>query len=192
MASVAHLAAGAFLGAVYARRTSSSAAVAVPVFAALALAPDIDFVAVHFGSDGTPLEHRAMTHAIPFAVVAGMTLGTTLARPPHRLFAGVVAFLALASHGLLDAMTANAPGPRLWWPFSAAHVSLAWRPIPGTQYWQQYFSPSAVPVFAAESLVSLPFLLAAALVLWGPSLRRGRATEIGSRPWNRLAVPSSD
>ena len=168
MATVAHLAAGALCGAVYARKTGSSPVVSVPLFATLALSPDLDFVAVQLGSDGTPLEHRAMTHAISFAVVVGMALGAALARAPHRLFAGLVALVALASHGVLDAMTANAPGPRLWWPFASAHVTFGWQPIPGTEFWQEYFTLSAAPVLAVESVLSLPLVLTALWVLWGP------------------------
>jgi len=176
MATVAHLAAGALCGAVYSRRTGASPLVTVPLFAALALSPDLDFIAVQFGADGTPLEHRAATHAIPVAAVAAAALGIALARAADRWLAGLLSFLALASHGMLDAMTDNAPGPKLWWPFSSANLSFVWQPIPGTEFWQDYFKPVGIPVLAAESLLSLPLLGAAAWVLWGLAPPGDRAT----------------
>jgi inner membrane protein len=192
MATVAHLAAGALCGAVYARKASANPLVAVPLFAALAASPDLDFFAVQFGSDGTPLGHRAMTHAIPVAAALGMALGASFGRSPHRLLAGLIAVLALASHGVLDAMTASGSGPWLWWPFTSTPLRFAWRPIPGTEFWQDYFTLSAVPVLAVESLLSLPLVAASVWVLWGPLAKDGgRGVDDGGRGV-RDPLPSSD
>ncbi|MEX2048816.1 MAG: metal-dependent hydrolase [Gemmatimonadota bacterium] len=192
MATVAHLAAGALCGAVYARKASANSLVAVPLFAALALSPDLDFFAVQLGSDGTPFAHRAMTHAIPVGAVVGMALGVGFGRSPQKLWAGLLAFLALASHGILDAMTANAPGPWLWWPLTSAPLSFAWQPIPGTESWQEYFTLAAVPTLAVESLLSLPLVAAAGWVLWGPLPWDGGASVDAGGPGVRRPLPSSD
>lgn len=167
MASVSHLAAGALCGAIYARRTGAKPLPTIAKFAFLGLSPDLDFIALELGSDGTFLEHRVMTHSLPFALVVGMLLGR-LAPGPHRSLAGALCIAALASHGLLDAMTANGPGPQLLWPLSTAATQFAWHPIPGTQFYQEYFTSAAIPVFAGEALMCLPFLLATAWFLLRP------------------------
>lgn len=153
------------MGAVYARRTSSNPVPSIFLFSTLALAPDVDFVVAPFGVDGTPLEHRAMTHAIPFAAAVALVIGAVLGRAPHRFTLWVSCLLALASHGILDAMTSNVPGPQLWWPFTAAHIQLVWQPIPGTRTWQEYFTWGAAPILARETLLSAPLMLAAVWVL---------------------------
>lgn len=168
MASVAHLAAGALCGALYARKTDTNPAVAVPAFAALALAPDLDFFALLADPAGTPLEHRAMTHALPFAAVAGGLLGATVVARGQRVLAAALCAAALASHGLLDAFTNNGPGPRLLWPFSDAHIRFPWHPIPGTQSFQEYFTLGGVPVMATEALVCAPLWAAIAVLLLRP------------------------
>ena len=176
MASIAHLAAGAVCGAAYARATSSKPSHAVAVFAVVALSPDLDFLALNFpeGSAGTPLEHRVMTHSLAFALVAGALLGGAMTSRGRRLHGVVWTVLALASHGVLDALTDNGPGPRLLWPFSRSPVQFAWHPLPGTEFFQEYFTPAAIPVVSAELLWSLPMLLLAWWIWAGPQPSGGR------------------
>jgi inner membrane protein len=165
MASVAHLAAGALCGALYARKTDTNPAVAVPAFAALALAPDLDFFALWADPAGTALEHRAMTHALSFAAVAGGLLGAIAGAGGRRVLTAALCAAALASHGLLDAFTNNGPGPQLLWPFTDAHVRFPWHPIPGTQSFQEYFTLAGVPVMVIEALMCAPLWAATALLL---------------------------
>ena len=169
MASIAHLAAGAVCGAAYASQTRTKPVPAIAVFALIALTPDLDFFAAPLPSVGTPLEHRVMTHSLPFAVAAGMVFGVLLGPRRSRLLAGVWSAVALASHGLLDAMTGNDPGPQLWWPFASHPVQFAWQPIPGTHSYQEYFTTAAIPVVSEELLWCLPFV-----ALTGWILLRGR------------------
>jgi len=170
MASISHLAAGALCGAIYARRTFASplrSLAATTAFAALALAPDLDFFVLAMGLDHTPLGHRKLTHSLPFALVVGVLVGGLTGAKDKKALACLLSVLALASHGLLDAATANGPGPQLLAPFSEAPIQFAWHPIPGTQFFQEYFTAAAVPVFAGEALWCLPFLAAAAWVFAG-------------------------
>jgi membrane-bound metal-dependent hydrolase YbcI (DUF457 family) len=167
MASISHLAAGALCGAIYAQRTGSKPLPALARFAFLGLAPDLDFIGLELGSDGTFLEHRVMTHSLPFALAAGALIARA-APAGSRMLAGLLCVAALASHGLLDATTANGPGPQLLWPFSTAAIQFAWHPIPGTQSYQEYFTPAAVPVLAGEIFACLPFLAATAWFLFRP------------------------
>jgi inner membrane protein len=169
VASISHLAAGALCGAVYAHRTSTRPLPAIARFAFLGLSPDLDFIGLELGSDGTFLEHRVMTHSFTFALVVGIAIGALGGRPAFKGLASALCVAALASHGLLDAMTANGPGPQLLWPFAATPIQLAWHPIPGTQFYQDYFTPAAIPVLSVEALLSLPLVAAAAWIL----LRRG-------------------
>lgn len=176
MASIAHLAAGALCGAVYARRAAVRPAKPVVAFAALALAPDLDFIALELGSAGTPLDHRVLTHSLTFAIVVGLATGAWLAPASRRAGAAALCIVALASHGILDALTANQPGPRLLWPFSARPIQFAWHPIPGTRRYQEYFDPAVAPIVAGEALLSLPLLVLLAWMLLRPRNERVEST----------------
>lgn len=193
MASVSHLAAGALCGAVYARRAGAKPVPAMTAFALLALSPDLDFIALQMGSEHTALDHRVLTHSLAFAVVAGVAVAVWVASRRRRWLVGSCVALALASHGLLDAMTDQGPGPQLLWPLVPAPIQFVWQPIPGAEFYQDYFTTAAIPLFAAEILLSVPFLLLAAWILARPSpgearqygLRRGRM--LGRQP-----TPSND
>ena len=163
MASIGHLAAGAVCGAVYSRATGARPASAVAAFAALAMAPDLDLLLIRF-NPSTPFGHRVMTHSLPFAVAAGALMGL-LGRTHTRRRLGVLAVVALASHGLLDALTGTGRGPKLLWPFSSTSLAFSWRPIPGTNSFQEYFTLGAAPVYAQEFVLHTPLIVAAALIL---------------------------
>ena len=179
MASLTHLAAGAVCGAVYARVTRTEPAHAIVAYSLVALAPDLDIVAAQLGARATPLDHRVMTHALPFAVGIGAAIGAVWKDRSRRLLVGVLTAAALASHGLLDALTSGSLGPQLLWPFSTAPVGFAWRPIPGAESFQQYFLLSGVPVLRSEALLSAPLLGLAGLILVWPtkSLNRPSAQD---------------
>lgn len=139
-------------------------------FAALALSPDLDFITMEMGLGDTPLDHRVLTHSFAFALVMGSLIGL-LAHRGMRLLGSSLFVLALASHGILDAMAQSEPGPQLFWPFLKEPIVAFWRPIPGTDFYQTYFTPEAIPIFVGELAVSLPLLAAAGWVL----MRRPRA-----------------
>jgi membrane-bound metal-dependent hydrolase YbcI (DUF457 family) len=85
--------------------------------ACLAVLPDLDFLLVwllHFDRDW----HRGFTHSIAFALGCGGLMAIT-AWGRHRTRQVVLCTLALASHGLVDALTTiDGRGVQLLWPVS--------------------------------------------------------------------------
>src|SRR5436853_379960 len=80
--------------------------------------PDLDVISFSFGVPyGTALAHRGFTHSIVFAATFGL-LGACFFRQWETSFARALAFLfvAMASHGLLDACTNGGSGIALLWP----------------------------------------------------------------------------
>ena len=165
MASIAHLATGALLGAVYARATGTRPIPAMAGFAALALAPDLDLFTMGLVDPETALDHRVATHAFPTAAFAGCCAALAIGRRPSTLVTGVLVFLALASHGLLDGMTRMGKGTVLWWPFDSVRRAFAWQPIPGAASFQEYFGWGGIPLIMQEALIFLPIMGATALLL---------------------------
>lgn len=162
MASIGHLAVGAAIGAAFSLKTGSRPRPTIIVFALLALAPDIDFVGGLLGvarGSTSPLGHRGFTHSVFFALVVGGIVGAvTRGSPFRRYWAGICAFIALASHGLLDTMSRLGDGPMLFWPFTAGHYEFPWRPIPGVITAQHYLSIQAIPTLVVEGMLFFPFI----------------------------------
>ena len=99
-----------------------------------AMAPDLDVAAFAFG---VPYEHvlghRGLWHSVPFAALAAVCL-TALAFPRDlpalsRSRAWLYLFLAIASHGLLDAATDGGLGVALLAPFDERRFFFPFRPI---------------------------------------------------------------
>ena len=168
MASIAHLAAGAACGAVVARATGTRTVPTVAAFSALALAPDLDLLAMPLRPKGTPIEHRVMTHSLLFSAVVGGLIGARFGTSGRKLLTAVLSALALASHGILDAMTHIGHAPRILWPFTWERIALPWQPIPGAESFREYFAWGAVDIFAREAILCAPFLLVAVAVLAWP------------------------
>ena len=70
--------------------------------------------------------HRGAAHSIGLAIVLGAVIGLVVRS--RRI--GILAIVALASHGLLDALTDGGLGVALYWPFDLTRHFFAWRPIP--------------------------------------------------------------
>jgi inner membrane protein len=139
-------------------------------FAALAAAPDLDLLAIPFDPVGTPLQHRVISHALPFAAVVGVVVALAMGKRPYRLLLGGLAFLAMASHGVLDVFTRHGAGPALWWPITDARYASSWQPIRGSESFQGYFNWQAIPILLSEGMMFLPVVALAFLIL----ARRGR------------------
>lgn len=142
------------------------------VLAAIASAvPDVDVLSFRFGIPyASPLGHRGLTHSLSFA----FTLALLLALPYRARFARAFTFLflAIASHGLLDAMTNGGKGVGFFIPISTKRYFLPWRPIRVSPIGATNFAGHAEAVLLAELLwVWLPF---AAVAVVGYLLRRGR------------------
>jgi inner membrane protein len=102
--------------------------------AGLAVLPDVDVIGFGFGFHYQDLlGHRGLTHSLCFAALVAGTLVMTRYRQgtpglsPTMLF--VYLFLAIASHGILDAMTDGGLGVAFFSPFSNARYFFPWRPI---------------------------------------------------------------
>ena len=97
----------------------------------LSVAPDFDVIAFRFG---IPYEsqwgHRGFTHSIIFAALiaaACMLFATKLRSTKWTVF--WVAFVSMASHSILDALTNGGLGVAAFWPFTSERYFLPWQVI---------------------------------------------------------------
>jgi inner membrane protein len=134
-----------------------------------ALAPDLDVLAFALGVPyAHPLGHRGLWHSLPFAAVVAACLALAL-RPAglSGARAGLYLFLAIASHGLLDAATDGGLGVALLAPFHDGRFFFPFRPIAVSPLAPAaFFSARGLAVIESELLwVWLPSA-ALGLVLW--------------------------
>ena len=159
MASFGHIAVGLALGRLGARAASPGRrAAAMLALAVLALLPDADVIAFKLGiAYEAPWGHRGASHSLVFAVLVSLAVaaGTRVARGPARE-AGLLAFAAVGSHGLLDAMTTGGLGAALLWPFTSARYFLPLRPIPVAPIGAGMLSARGLYVVMVELLLFLP------------------------------------
>jgi inner membrane protein len=187
MASIGHLATGALIGAVYSRVTDTKPLPAMAAFAGLAVAPDLDLLAIPFNPKGTPLEHRVISHALPFAAVMSLVIALALGKRPYRLLLAATSFLAMASHGVLDGFTRHGSGPALWWPFSDARYAFSWQPLRGSESFEGYFTWQGIPTVLTEAVMFLPVMALTVLII----ARRGRSLGLGNTAEMAAASESS-
>jgi len=145
------------------------------VYAALALLPDADVIA--FALDipyAATWGHRGASHSLFLAalVALGVAAMARAVRGP-ALSAGLLTFVAVGSHGPLDAMTTGGLGAALLWPFEHARHFFPWRPIPVAPIGAGMLSARGVYVVAMEVLLFLPLW---AYALW-PRRRAGSPGE---------------
>jgi inner membrane protein len=101
----------------------------------LAVAPDLDTAFHGIIPYAHFLGHRGFVHspffAFLFAVILSSLLYAVARDLGFRAFFGITAAftLALASHGILDAMTDAGLGVMLLYPFSEERIFLPWRPF---------------------------------------------------------------
>jgi inner membrane protein len=137
-----------------------------------AAAPDLDVVAFWFGVPYEhPLGHRGIWHSIPFAAVAAL-LVTFVAFPRtpgsiSRPRAWLYLFLAMGSHGVLDAFTDGGLGVALLGPFDDRRFFFPFQPIQVSPLSvRAFFSERGAAILANELLwVWLPSALLAAGLL---------------------------
>jgi len=105
-----------------ARESRRALATQAAILAGLAMAADLDLLV---GA------HSGPTHSIGAAAIAGLV--AALARWPiarTRVMIGVVAFLAWATHPLMDSLAPDTSlpyGVMAFWPFSTAFVQTGWQ-----------------------------------------------------------------
>jgi inner membrane protein len=100
------------------------------------MAPDLDAIGLKLGIPYADcLGHRGASHSIVFAaflsVVLVLALQLTKAFRPEssKYIAAVVLFLAVAEHGMVDAMTNGGLGVAFFWPISCKRYFFDFRPI---------------------------------------------------------------
>lgn len=106
------------------------------VLAVCAAIPDLDAIGRPFAHGDIALlgGHRALTHSLSAAAVLGIAATTVILRSaPSPLWPRVWAalFLAIASHGLLDACTSYGQGIALFAPWTWQRFRLPWTPLGG-------------------------------------------------------------
>jgi inner membrane protein len=176
MASFGHVAVGMALGRLGAgeappRRLAAS----MLLMSGLALLPDADVVAFVLRIPyEAPWGHRGASHSLLFAALVALAVAalTRASRGPV-LKVGLLAFVAVGSHGLLDAMTTGGLGAALLWPFTPTRYFLPLRPIPVAPIGPGMLSARGLYVVGVELLLFLPFW---AYALW-PRRRAVRPVE---------------
>ena len=129
-----------------------------------AMAPDLDVVAFALGVPyAHPLGHRGLWHSLPFAAFSAACL-TALAFPRalpglSHSRAWLYLFLAIGSHGVLDAATDGGLGVALLAPFGTRRFFFPFRPIAVSPIGVgAFFSARGLAVTGSELVwVWLPF-----------------------------------
>src|SRR6266550_4928744 len=148
----------------------------IAVAAVTSSLPDADVAAFGFGIPYEhPLGHRGFTHSILFAFLFAVFAAfayTRLAKNDVSFrFAFALIFIALVSHGVLDAMTNGGKGVGFFIPFSNRRFFFPFRPIRVSPIGAEDFAAKAGPVLLSELCwVWLPFALVGVL----GAMTRGR------------------
>lgn len=125
--------------------------------------PDIDSAGFFLGVPyGAFWGHRGFTHSLLFALMVAV-LGVLWleGRRFHTAWKlGLLFFLAVASHGFLDAMTNGGLGVAFFSPFDMHRYFLPWRPILVSPIGTRFFSDRGVRILTNEAIwVWLPALV---------------------------------
>jgi len=149
-----HALVGASLGA--ASRAPVSRLRLVLLLAVLSMLPDADVLAFWLGIPyAAPLGHRGFSHSLAFAALAG-PLAVSAAFPSLPRFSvawgqlSLLAVIATASHGLLDAATDAGLGVGFWLPFDGERYFLPWRPLATSPIGLTGFVQGGASVLASE------------------------------------------
>lgn len=126
--------------------------------------PDADVAA--FGYDipyASPFGHRGFTHSIVFAILFALFAAFAYVRLSKSEVTFAIAFafvfIAVLSHGLLDAMTNGGKGVGFFLPFSTHRYFFPFRPIRVSPIGAEHFAQRAGVVLASElRWVWLPFM----------------------------------
>lgn len=152
------------------------------VLSALAVLPDVDVLAFRFGIPYEhPLGHRGLTHSLAFAAALGWSTAMVVFREVPRFtrawwVLALLAFLACALHGVLDAFTDAGRGVGFFIPFDDTRYFFPFRPLETSPVSPMaFFRGRALEILANEIIwVWLPVGL-----VWMVSLvgRRSRSSQ---------------
>ena len=159
------MAVGLLIGRAYEARSTKERVVALTAFGAMALFPDADVLLTHVGADyHGQFGHRGFTHSLLFAVATAAGAFLVARKWGTRPWlTAVLAFLAVTSHGLLDAMTYRTRGVPFFWPFTEYRFTFPWRHIPPAPVGTNFLSQRGLEVAAVELVYFLPITLGALL-----------------------------
>lgn len=138
--------------------------------------PDIDGIGFFLGVPyGSFWGHRGFTHSLLFALVIAILCAVWLDGQFHirqfrsQSWLAIVFFLAIASHGVLDAMTNGGLGVAFFSPFDRHRYFLPWRPILVSPIRaSRFLSPRGLRIMGNEMLwVWCPALIFTVLVKLG-------------------------
>jgi inner membrane protein len=151
----------------------------------LPVVPDLDVLAFRFGIPyGAFWGHRGFTHSLLFALLVAAPAAAWTCRRLRVPFADWCGFLflAVASHGLLDALTNGGLGVAFFSPFDDRRWFFPWQPVE--------VSPIGLSFFSARGLETLRSEF---LWVWIPAGAVLTAVEVGRRLWRRHAPdPAND
>ena len=124
--------------------------------------PDIDSIGFLMGVPyGSLWGHRGLTHSLLFALIIAACAAMCLNTRFHQQWKLVsILFLAVASHGFLDAMTNGGLGVAFFSPFHLQRYFFPWRPV--------LVSPIGVSRFFTTR--GLRILGSEMLYIWCPTL----------------------
>lgn len=164
-----HAIAGAAIASALAPRRYVRATIIVA--AAAAMLPDADIIGHSFGIDYHDVfGHRGSTHSLLFAALVGIGAALLLWRlrrtePTWRVAACL--FVAIASHGALDALTNARLGVAFFAPFDVTRYRFGFTPIPAAPlHASVLLTDRGARVLASEAL----WVLIPAAVLAGAAL----------------------
>jgi inner membrane protein len=138
--------------------------------ALLGLLPDVDAVGFRLGIPyGSRFGHRGLSHSLFCAAAVGLAtalaLAPLLAVPWWAL--GLAFVAAMASHGLLDALTDGGMGVALFAPLDRRRHFLPWRPIRVSPIGMAVFGRRGLRALLSEVVwVWLPLAALVAGVVW--------------------------
>ena len=165
VASIGHVAVGLLVGRAYESRSIKERVVALTTFGSLALLPDADVLAVALGTDyHGHYGHRGLTHSLLFAALIAVGAFFVARKWGTRPWlTALLAFLAVASHGVLDAMTYRTRGVPFFSPLIDERFTFPWRHIPPAPVGTRFLSQRGLEVAAVEFVYFLPITLGALL-----------------------------
>jgi inner membrane protein len=156
--------------------------------AVLAALPDIDVLTFQFGIKyDTPYGHRGCTHSLAFALI--VSFGVTLLT--YRRLAAIkwwylwpFFFIALASHGFLDAFTDGGYGIEFFWPFDTRRFFFPWRPLRVPHFGAKLFlTQEGIERFGSELIwVWCPTILVVGTIVLFRQASRERQRPEESKP----------